>query len=37
MPAHAPQSIGDILEIDAESRVLAREMVVARAAGAVTA
>jgi 1-deoxy-D-xylulose-5-phosphate reductoisomerase len=37
MPAHAPQSIGDILEIDAESRVLAREVVVARAAGAVTA
>jgi len=37
MPAHSAQSIGDILEIDAKSRALAREMVVARAAGAVTA
>jgi 1-deoxy-D-xylulose-5-phosphate reductoisomerase len=37
MPARSPQSIGDILKIDAESRVLAREMVVARAAGTVTA
>jgi 1-deoxy-D-xylulose-5-phosphate reductoisomerase len=36
MPARAPQSIGDILEIDAESRVLARELVAARAASAVT-
>jgi 1-deoxy-D-xylulose-5-phosphate reductoisomerase len=37
MPVHSAQSIGDILEIDAQSRALAREMVVARAAGAVTA
>ncbi|MGP8244680.1 MAG: 1-deoxy-D-xylulose-5-phosphate reductoisomerase [Bryobacteraceae bacterium] len=37
MAPRSPRSIRDILEIDAESRVLAREMVVARAAGAVTA
>ena len=37
MPADHPQSIGDILEIDARSRVLAREMVLARAGGVVTA
>ena len=37
MPARTPQSIGDILKIDAESRVVAREKVTARAAGAVTA
>jgi hypothetical protein len=37
MPARSPQSISDILNIDAESRALARELVVARAAGAVTA
>jgi len=29
--------VGEVLEIDAESRVLARELVTARAAGAVTA
>ena len=36
MPARAPRTIGDILEIDRESRVRARELVAARA-GAVTA
>jgi 1-deoxy-D-xylulose-5-phosphate reductoisomerase len=36
MPARSPGTISDILEIDRESRVLARELVTARAAGAVT-
>jgi len=37
LPSRTPQSVSDILEIDKESRVLARELVTARAAGAVTA
>ena len=37
MPARTPRSIGDILEIDRESRVLARELAAARAASPVTA
>ncbi len=37
MPARTPHTIGDILEIDRESRVRARELVTARTAGAVTA
>ncbi|HJZ96622.1 MAG TPA: 1-deoxy-D-xylulose-5-phosphate reductoisomerase [Candidatus Solibacter sp.] len=37
LPSRTPQSVSDILEIDKESRVLAREQVTARAAGAVTA
>lgn len=36
MPARAPRGIGEVLEIDRESRSLARELVLARA-GAVTA
>jgi 1-deoxy-D-xylulose-5-phosphate reductoisomerase len=37
MPARTPKTIGDILEIDHESRSLARELTIARAAGPVTA
>ena len=37
MPSQTPRSVSDILEIDKESRVLARELVTARAAGAVNA
>jgi 1-deoxy-D-xylulose-5-phosphate reductoisomerase len=37
LPSRTPQSVSDILEIDKESRVLARELVTARAAGVVTA
>jgi 1-deoxy-D-xylulose-5-phosphate reductoisomerase len=37
MPARAPRSIGEVLEIDRESRQVARGLVAARAAGAVTA
>jgi 1-deoxy-D-xylulose-5-phosphate reductoisomerase len=37
MPAKTPRTIGDILEIDRESRVTARSLVSARAAGAVPA
>jgi 1-deoxy-D-xylulose-5-phosphate reductoisomerase len=33
----SPRTVGDILEIDRESRALARELVTARAAGPVTA
>jgi 1-deoxy-D-xylulose-5-phosphate reductoisomerase len=36
-PVCFPGTVGDILEIDRESRALAREMVTARAGGAVTA
>jgi 1-deoxy-D-xylulose-5-phosphate reductoisomerase len=36
MPARVPRTVGDVLEIDAESREMARELVTARA-GAVTA
>jgi 1-deoxy-D-xylulose-5-phosphate reductoisomerase len=36
MAAGTPRTIGDILEIDRESRTLARELVTARAAGPVT-
>jgi 1-deoxy-D-xylulose-5-phosphate reductoisomerase len=36
MPVRAPGTVGDVLEIDAESREMARELVTARA-GAVTA
>ena len=37
MPACSPRTVGDILEVDRESRSLARELVTARAAGPVTA
>ena len=37
MPACSPRTVGDILEIDRESRARARELVTARAAGPVTA
>ena len=37
MPARTPRSVGDILEIDRESRAVARELATARAAGTVTA
>ena len=37
MPPRSPRTVGEILEIDRESRALARELVTARAAGAVTA
>jgi 1-deoxy-D-xylulose-5-phosphate reductoisomerase len=37
MPVRTPRTIGDILDIDRESRVLARELATARAAGTVTA
>jgi 1-deoxy-D-xylulose-5-phosphate reductoisomerase len=37
MPAKKPRSIGDILEVDRESRQVARELVIARARGAVPA
>jgi 1-deoxy-D-xylulose-5-phosphate reductoisomerase len=37
VPSKTPRSIDDILEIDNESRVLARELATARAAGTVTA
>jgi 1-deoxy-D-xylulose-5-phosphate reductoisomerase len=36
-PVRQPRTVGEVLEIDAESRVLARELVTARSAGAVTA
>ncbi|MEO8594256.1 MAG: 1-deoxy-D-xylulose-5-phosphate reductoisomerase [Candidatus Solibacter sp.] len=37
VPSRTPRSVGDILEIDRESRASARELVMARAAGTVTA
>jgi 1-deoxy-D-xylulose-5-phosphate reductoisomerase len=37
MPVRTPRTVGDILEIDRESRTLARELATARAAGPVTA
>jgi 1-deoxy-D-xylulose-5-phosphate reductoisomerase len=37
MPVCSPRTVGDILEIDRESRALASELVTARAAGPVTA
>jgi 1-deoxy-D-xylulose-5-phosphate reductoisomerase len=37
MPSRTPASVGDILEIDRESRTLAREVTNCRAAGTVTA
>ena len=37
MPARTPRTIGDILEVDRESRALARELTAVRAAGPVTA
>ena len=37
MPAKKPRSIGDILEVDRESRQVARELVIVRARGAVPA
>jgi 1-deoxy-D-xylulose-5-phosphate reductoisomerase len=37
MPVCSPRSVGDILEVDRESRALARELVTARAAGPVSA
>ena len=37
MPVCSPRTVGDILEIDRESRALARELVAARAAGPVSA
>jgi 1-deoxy-D-xylulose 5-phosphate reductoisomerase len=37
MTSRTPRSVGDILEIDKESRAMARELVTARAAGTVTA
>ena len=37
MAVCSPRTVGDILEIDRESRALARELVTARAAGSVTA
>ena len=37
MPSRSPASVGDILEIDRESRTLARELANCRAAGTVTA
>jgi 1-deoxy-D-xylulose-5-phosphate reductoisomerase len=37
MPVCSPRTVGDILEVDRESRALARELVTARAAGPVTA
>ena len=37
MPSPHPRTIGDILELDGDSRALARELVMARAAGTVTA
>jgi 1-deoxy-D-xylulose-5-phosphate reductoisomerase len=37
MPVCSPRTVGDILEVDRESRALARELVAARAAGPVTA
>ncbi len=36
MPVRTPHTISDILEMDRESRALARELVMSRAAGAVT-
>jgi 1-deoxy-D-xylulose-5-phosphate reductoisomerase len=37
MPIRQPRTVAEVLEIDAESRTTARELVTARAAGAVTA
>jgi 1-deoxy-D-xylulose-5-phosphate reductoisomerase len=37
MPVRTPRTIGDILEMDRESRALARELVAARVSGPVTA
>jgi 1-deoxy-D-xylulose-5-phosphate reductoisomerase len=37
MPPRTPRTVGDILEIDRESRAMARELATARAAGTVTA
>src|ERR1022692_228367 len=36
MPSRTPRSVGDILEIDRQSRAVAREVATARAAGTVT-
>jgi hypothetical protein len=36
MPARTPHSVADILEIDRQSREVARQLVAARAADAVT-
>jgi hypothetical protein len=35
MPSRTPTTVGEILEIDRESRVLARQLVIARTPGAV--
>jgi 1-deoxy-D-xylulose-5-phosphate reductoisomerase len=37
IPSRTPRSVGDILEIDRESRTVARELATAGAAGTVTA
>jgi hypothetical protein len=37
MPSRTPRTVGDILEIDRESRAMARELATAGAAGIVTA
>jgi 1-deoxy-D-xylulose-5-phosphate reductoisomerase len=37
MPSRTPRTIGEVLEIDRESRLVARELVAARAARSVTA
>jgi 1-deoxy-D-xylulose-5-phosphate reductoisomerase len=37
MPTRTPHTIGEVLEIDRESRAVARQLLAARAAGAVTA
>jgi hypothetical protein len=37
MSSRTPRTVGDILEIDRESRAKARELTTARAAGTVTA
>jgi 1-deoxy-D-xylulose-5-phosphate reductoisomerase len=37
MPVCSPRTVGDILEVDRESRALARELVTARAAGSASA
>ena len=37
MPSRTPRSVSDILEIDRESRIVARELATAGAAGTVTA
>jgi 1-deoxy-D-xylulose-5-phosphate reductoisomerase len=37
IPSRTARSVGDILEIDRESRAMARELATARSAGRVTA